>query len=218
MKTKILIFVFLLNSIVSLSQENRLLENILYKPSESEKAIKYYNEAHYYFEEKNFEKAVILYKLAIIEDPDYIDAYDNLGIAYRYLNLLDSAESYYLLSHRKYPKGTVAIINLAVVQNLKGNSEGAIVYYEQSIELEPENPEGYYGLSRMQLILENYGEAFKNGQIAVNYYKQINSPYIVDGYYLLYLICYNNKDIQLAQKYLDLSKAAGIALDKKSRN
>ena len=214
MKTKSLIFTLLLNSIICLSQENRVIENVLYKPTESEKARKYYNEAIDYFEEKNFEKAVELYKLAIIEDPNYIDAYDNLGLSYRHLNLLDSAESYYLLSHSKYPKGTVAIGNLAVVQELKGNSEGAIAYYKQSIELEPENPEGYYGLSRMQLNVEKYGEAFKNGQLAEKYYKQINSPYIGDCYYLLCLICYNNKDKQLSQKYLALSKAAGIAVDK----
>jgi len=69
----------------------------------------------------------------------------------------------------------------------------------------------------MKQILRNvkkYGEAFKNGELAEKYYKQINSPYIGDCYYLLCLICYYNKDKQLAQKYLVLSKAAGIAVDK----
>lgn len=214
MNTKLLFFALLLSSYICLGQNSRIIENIVYKPTESEKGNRYYNEAHDYFEKKNYEKAVELYKLAIIEDPNFIDAYDNLGLSYRHLNLLDNAESYYLLSHSKYPKGALALQNLAVVQDLKGNPEGAITSYKQLIELEPEDPEGYYGLSRMQLNIGKYDEAFKNGQLAEKYYKQANSPYIGDCHYLLCIICSYNKYKKSAKEYLTLSRDAGITIDK----
>lgn len=202
---------------ICLSQ-NRLISNEIYTPTESETARKYYNIGHDYFIQGNFKKAVELYKQAIVEDPNYIDAYDNLGLSFRNLNLLDSAQKYYLISHSKYPVGTVAITNLAVVQEYKKNTEGAIIYYKKAVEIEPENPEGYYGLARMYLQIDKYDEALKNGLIAEKYYKQNNSPYIGDSYYVLCLIYYYNNNKPLAQKYLALSKKAGINVNKNIEN
>lgn len=215
---KIVTLVIMLNSISCFTQNNRVLENELYKPTESEKARIFYNEAHDFFEQKKFQKAVELYKLAIKEDENYIDAYDNLGLTYRQMNLLDSAEHYYLLSHKKYPMGTVAISNLAVVQEYKGNTEGAISYYTKCTEIEPENPEGYYGLSRMYLNNKKYNQALKNGKLAEKYYTKMNSPYIGDCYYVLCLICYYNNDKLTAKKYLNLAKNSGIKVDNRIEN
>ena len=128
--------------------------------------------------------------------------------------MLDSAEYYYLISLSKYPNGFNANQNLAVVEELRTNYDKAIVYYKKLIEIEAENPEGYYGLARMQFTAGKLNEAFKNGQSAEKYYKQIKSPYIGDCYYILCIICYTNKDIPLAKKYLALCKQAGIEVDK----
>jgi tetratricopeptide (TPR) repeat protein len=196
------------------AQDGKIIENYLYKPTESEKARKYYNEAHDKFVEKDFRNATELYKKAILEDSNYIDAYDNLGLSFRQLDQLDSAKKYYEISHNKYPKGTVALQNLAVVEELKENFENAISYSKQIIAIEPENPEGYYGLCRMQFVIKDYDEALKSGQLAEKYYKQINSPYIGDCYYVLCIICYSSNNTSLAKKYLGLAKDAGIKIDK----
>ena len=214
MKSASIFFTLLLNTVLCLGQEKRVISNELYTPTESETARNYYNSGHDYFVQENFKKAVEYYKMAILEDPNYIDAYDNLGLSFRNLNLLDSAQKYYLISHSKYPKGAVAITNLAVVQEYKNNTEGAIIYYKKAIEIEPENPEGYYGLSRMYLNSNKYEDALKYGLIAEKYYKLNNSPYIGDCYYLLCLIYYYNNNKPLAQKYLALSKKAGIDVNK----
>jgi len=184
------------------------------KTSISEKARKYYNEGYDYFDKGNFTKSITLYKLAVAEDPNFLDAYDNLGLAFRQLNMVDSAERYYLISFNKNPNGFTANQNLAVVEEVRNNYAQALKYYAKLIELESENPEGYYGVSRMQFMLKNNKEALKNGLLAEQYYKKINSPYIGDCYYILCMIYVNDNNIPLAKKYLALCKKEGVKVDK----
>ncbi|MEP7164484.1 MAG: tetratricopeptide repeat protein [Ferruginibacter sp.] len=220
MKLKSIFFsILFLNAGFSYAQKDgRIIISDTSKTSISDKARGYYNDAYDYFDKGNFKKAIVLYKLAIAEDPDFIDAYDNLGLAFRQLDLGDSAEHYYLISLQKYPNGYTANQNLAIVEELRNNFEKALSYYKKLITLEAENPEGYYGASRMQFSLGNLEEALKNGLLAEKYYTQINSPYIGDCYYILCIISYNNKDLPLAKKYLALCKKAGIPVDKKIEN
>lgn len=198
----------------SQSSQGRIITSDTTKAKVSDKANKYYNEGYNYFEKKDFKKSIASYKLAIREDADFIDAYDNLGLAFRQLNMLDSAEYYYLASLSRNPNGFNANQNLAVVAELRKNYEKAIVYYNKLMEIETENPEGYYGLARMQFTLGRLNEAFKNGKLAEKYYKQIKSPYIGDCYYILCIISYTNKDIPLAKKYLALCRQEGVEVDK----
>lgn len=140
MRSVSIFFTLLLNTFLCLGQEKRVISNELYTPTKSETARNYYNNGYDYFVQGNFKKAVEFYKLAILEDPNYIDAYDNLGLSFRNLNLLDSAQKYYLISHSKYPKGALAITNLAVVQEYKNNTEGAIIYYKKRLKLNLKTP------------------------------------------------------------------------------
>lgn len=208
-----LIVIVFTNISIGYSQ-GRILTSDTTKMRVSDKANKYYNEGYEYFEKKEFKKAITFYKLAINEDAGFIDAYDNLGLSFRQLNQLDSAEYYYQISVSKNPNGYNANQNLAVVEELRNNYDKAIGYYKKLIELEAENPEGYYGLARMQYASGKLTDAFKNGQLAEKYYKQIKSPYIGDCYYILCIICYTNKDIPMAKKYLALCKQERVEIDK----
>src|SRR5439155_1551215 len=153
--------------------------------TKSEKAKEFFNQALDNFDQKNFKKAIELNKLAIAEDTNFIDAYDNLGLAYRKLNMLDSAEHYYQYSFEKNPTNTTPIQNLAVVAELQNNFEKASLLYLIMTSMEPENPEGHFGMARTKYMLGKTEEAFKSGQLAEKYYKKVNSPYIGDCYYLL---------------------------------
>lgn len=194
--------------------DGRIVRSDTTRSTISDKARTYYNEGYERFEKGDFAKAIELYKLAVIEDPEFIDAYDNLGLAFRQLKLTDSAEYYYLISLRKMPDGYTANQNMAIVEELRNNFSKAMAYYRKLIALEPQNPEGYYGAARMCLLQENFDEALKHGQLAETYYKQAKSPYIADCYYLLCIIAYNKKDLVLARKYLDLCKKEGVSVDK----
>jgi len=207
---------YLMSASVSFGQiDPKVVETGLYKSTTSDKAKKFYNLAEVNFQNRNYEKAIEQYKLAILEDSNYIEAYDNLGLAFRKTNALDSAEFYYLLSHKKYPKGGTALQNLAIVEQIRGNVPKAIGYYEQLIEIDPKDPEGYYGISILQVNSGKLEDGLKNAHLAEQYYKEVNSPYIGDCYYLLFSIYYHIKDKPSAKKYLDLSKKAGVKIDPK---
>ncbi len=203
----------ILNAPVCFCQNGRIIGNELYAPTKSEKARGYYNAGHRYIEEKNFGKAIENFRLSITADTNYIDAYDNMGIAFRQLNMLDSAEHCYLVSRRKYPKGTVAIRNLAIVEDLRGNYKKAYDYYKQALAIDNKDPEAYYGLSRECLYLKQYPEALENGNMVEKLYKQMNSPYMGDCYYNLCIIhlIMNNK--ALSKSYMELAQKAGVKID-----
>ena len=194
-------------------ESGRVLQTKVVAPTKSAKARDYYNKASDYFDQNNFRKSVELNKLAIAEDTNYIDAYDNLGLAYRKLNMLDSAEYYYYYSFKKDSTNTTPIQNLAVIAEMQNNVEKANLLYLMITAMEPGNPEGYFGMARMQLTLGQKEEALKSGQMAEKLYEQAKSPYVGDCYYVLCVIYYELKNMEQAKKYLKLAKKAGLNID-----
>jgi len=194
-------------------EQGKVITTKVVSPTKSDKAREYYNKASDYFDQNNFKKAVELNKLAIAADTNYIDAYDNLGLAYRKLNLLDSAEYYYKYSFEKNPTNTTPLQNLAVIAELRNNFQQAKLLYLMITSMEPENPEGFFGMARMHLTLGENEEALKSGQMAEKLYEKINSPYIGDCYYILCITHLQLKNMDLAKKYLTLTKKAGLSID-----
>lgn len=68
---------------------------------------------------------------------------------------------------------------------LSGNIIQAIEQYEKVIELDSENPEGYYGIGKIYLEHELPEEAMNYLEKAENIYQIQSSPYIVDVQYLI---------------------------------
>ena len=75
--------------------------------------------------------------------------------------MLDSAEHYYLISIKKYPQGTVARGNMAVVEEKRGNPEKAAAYYKDAMQIDNKDPENYYGLMRVYLGQKKFADAPK---------------------------------------------------------
>ena len=184
-----------------------------YTPTTSAKAKEYYNNGHDYILGQNFREAVEALSLAIDIDPDYVDAYDDLSLAYRQINRLDSAEYFYLISHQKYPLGTVAIKNMAIVEERRGHYKKADEYYNKALAVNSKDPEIYYGLSKMYLMLKMFHDALDNGNTAEKYYKQMDNPHMGDLYGVLCTIHYMLNNSQLARKYMGLAQEAGIKID-----
>jgi tetratricopeptide (TPR) repeat protein len=219
MKTIILFLLFLSTSLFSKSQvQTTLIQDVVYTPTKSSDAKFNYNKAHDYFDKNDYESAIKYYKLAILIDSNFIDAYDNLGLSYRRCNKLDSAELYYLLSSKKYPKGEASVMNLGVVEHFRKNYTKAIYYYDKLIVINPKNPEAYYGLSKIYCDKGDYKLAYKNGIFAEKFYSELNSPYIGDCYYQLCIVCINRNDKKNAKKYLRLAKSQGVEIDNQIEN
>lgn len=63
--------------------------------SRNSEAIKYYNLGLEESKKENYEKALEYYKKAVVFDPEFAFAYDNIGICSRMLNKFDEAEEAY---------------------------------------------------------------------------------------------------------------------------
>lgn len=191
---------------------NRVEDSDLYDYTENEKAAKFYEKGYKSFHFYKFKKAAKLYKKAIKEDPDFVEAYDNLGLSYRQIGELDSAQKYYLRSLELYPNGMLALQNIAVVYMKKGATKKALESFKKVNEVDPENPEGYYGCAQVYLEQEEYEKALESGLLAEEYYKKQESGYIQDSQYLIGLAYYKLDDIANAKKYFQLAKDAGIGI------
>jgi tetratricopeptide (TPR) repeat protein len=185
----------------------------IFRGTNDEKARVLFNEAADNFDKKNFAAARDLYKEAISIDTNFIDAYDNLGLTYRQMNMLDSAEYYYHWSFRKDATNSTPIQNMAVVAELQNQLQKAMLLYLLVSSMDPQNPEGHFGLSRMYSLLERLPEALKSGQTAEKLYKAQNSPFLKDCYYILTIISVQMNKKKLARQYLKSAKEAGANVD-----
>lgn len=208
------LLITLLLSFTGYCQETgKVIPTKIIRGTDSKEAQHFFDEGQTQFDQKNFTAAIASYRQAIIADTNFVDAYDNLGLSYRKLNKLDSAEYYYYTSFMKDTTNTTAVQNMAVVAELQNIPKKAELLYLMLSAMEPENPEGYFGQARMQYLGGNLADAYKNGQLAEKYYNKMSSPHIGDCYYILCIICYELKKIKEAKTYLKLAKAAGINPD-----
>jgi len=178
----------------------------MYEGTKSKKAQKYFEKALEYGLNRDNEKAEKYYLKAIKEDPNFIEAYDNLGRIYRAIDKLDKAVEFYTKSIELYPNGIMAHQNLAVVYGLQKKHEKEIKEYEEIIKIEPENPEGYYGIANTYMMLSKFDEAIENGKKALKIYEKTESEHLNDGYYLLGLINYYKGDKESAKDYFGIVK------------
>ena len=180
-----------------------------YNGTTSKKAMKFYNQA---FETSQVDvfKAIKLYNESIKIDPYFVEAYDNLGRLYRVVKDYNSAIECYQKSIALYPEGVTAHQNLAVVYEMLNDFESAKKEYRFLIELNPLDPEGYYGLGYMQLwsaeTVQSLYDALDNAKKALELYT-LNPPnYIGDSYFLIgYIYIYLNKNEE-ADRYFELAK------------
>ncbi len=216
MKYTLLFLALLLgNAPICFCQTAKVIQNDLYAPTKSEEARVCYNKGSDYFEQQNYPKAIQSFEQAISIDNNYIDAYDNLGLAFRHADNLDSAEYYYLASIRKYPKGSVALRNMGVIEVMKKNYDKAKDYYDRAIAINPKDAEAYYGLTRLYSLSNNIPEALKNGLLTEQYYKETNDPNIGDCYVMLAMLYLMQHDKSNSQKYLRLAQNTGMKIDQK---
>lgn len=139
-------------------------------------------------------------------DASFVQAYDNLGKAYRMLGEIDLAIEVYKISIKIFPGGVSAIQNLAIAYSQKKEWNNSILEYKKLIDLDPNSPEGYYGISGIYLRTKQLDLALNNALIALKLY-EINPPnFIGDGYGNVGLIYYYMGDKENARKYIIKAK------------
>lgn len=194
-----------------LNQEKKITG---YNSTDSEIALNYYNKAYDYSKNGDFNKVIENYKLAIAEDSLFIEAYDNIGLAFRQMNELDSAVYYYKLSLSLYPEGVFANQNLGVAYMAMEDYDNALLTYQNMTKIIPDSPEGYYGIAQVKATTFDYEEALEAIDIAIEKYEEQSSSLLSDGYLLKAYIFSDMKDKPNMKKNLILAKENGANLSK----
>ena len=112
-----------------------------------------------YFDET--EKAIDFFTRATKADPNYSDAFNNLGFAYEKLGLFDTAISFYkkALSNLLYPTPDKAYIGMGNSYYRLGRYEDAISSYKEAIKRAPNLSLPYMRMALCYNALGRYGDA-----------------------------------------------------------
>ncbi|MDD5053280.1 MAG: tetratricopeptide repeat protein [Sulfuricurvum sp.] len=108
---------------------------------------------------EQYDEAQKYWRDAIEMQPEYIDAYNNLGILLKKLKRFDEAEDVYqraILLSENDPKLYNNLANLCVET---GNFEKADHAYAKAISIDPEYAEAYHNLGKLYKRMHRYTEA-----------------------------------------------------------
>jgi len=110
------------------------------------------------WEAGNYEQAKTAFKQAIDLDPEYSDAYNNLGILYMRDKEYTEAESAFhkALENPLYLTPEKALVNLGKLMEAEKNDKAAEQYYRHAIKLKPGFFQAYYNLGMLFYRLENF--------------------------------------------------------------
>ena len=195
-----------------IQQENTLMEEFSQVPS----LINILAELNFRF--GRFSKAIELYKRAIQLKPDYAEAYNNMGVAYKESNDFSAAIESYKKAFSIHPGLVEAYNNLGLAFNKQGEYQKSIETYKKALELKPDYAEAHNNLGVI------YNELYKHEEAVISYNKAIyfNSEY-VSAYYNLgnaFSALDNNEDavinfkkaIQLNPNHFDAHSNLGVPL------
>ena len=94
-------------------------------------------------------EAIQSYQQAIQQKPDYAEAYNNLGIAYKYQNRLDEAITCYQQALKYRPDYAIACNNMANAIRDQGNLTAAETLYLKALRLDPNFAEVFNNLGNV---------------------------------------------------------------------
>jgi tetratricopeptide (TPR) repeat protein len=141
-----------------------------------------YKEGVDWLKTQNYKEATPWFEKAVRLDPQFVFAWDNLGICYRQTGELEKAEEAYLASLKVDPAGHTALQNLPVVYLKQKKSQEAINAYQAFLKQYPGDPEVYYGIGLVYYQnLQDMEKALDNICKAYNIYVSQKSPYRSDA-------------------------------------
>jgi protein O-GlcNAc transferase len=94
-------------------------------------------------EQGKIDQALAHYQEAINIDPQFADAYSNMGNAYKDLQRLDDAIRCNTMAIRLRPNFADAYCNLAAAYKDGGRIDDAITCYRKALSLKPEFPDAF---------------------------------------------------------------------------
>ncbi len=151
-----------------------------YQYSENENARNFYIIAKDFMKAEKYELAIEGLLMSLESDKTNVLTLDDLAISYRRINDYENAIKYYNKSLEIFPEGDFALMNIGVVYSLMEDYEKSNEYYKKLIQYYPDEAEGYYGLGKNSVMLNDFDTAIKNIAIAHRIYLSSNSGYSND--------------------------------------
>jgi len=181
----------------------------MYDGTKSEKANEFFNKASEFGKVKDYKNAEKFYLKAIKEDPDFVEAFDNVVRIYLATGNYDKAITYYKKSIEIYPLGIMAHQNLGVVYNFTKEYKKAEDAYQLLIDIHPKSAEGYFGKANALMMQQEFSDALVNAKKALEIYEKEDSYHLADGYYLAGVNALYAGQLEEARKYIELARAKG---------
>ncbi|MDR2639127.1 MAG: tetratricopeptide repeat protein [Helicobacteraceae bacterium] len=164
------------------TKEPKFIERDLIVKTDNEAAAKAYRiGTAMLLEDRALEASQYLLK-AIELEPDFIDAIDHLGVAYRKLKMYDKAEEVYKRSIQIDSGNLVPYLNLALIYQMTDRAEESVQAYKTAAKLAPDDPEPYYGIGVAYRSIGDYKQSIVYFDEAIKRYKAQNSELIYDAY------------------------------------
>ncbi len=107
----------------------------------------YFNQAIFYQQSRNWEKALTNYSKAAKLDANNPDIYNNIGVIYKELRQYDRAIKEFLKAIYLNPDYAKPYNNIGVVYHAKKDFPGAIRNYQKAVSIDPENLEALNNLA-----------------------------------------------------------------------
>lgn len=180
--------------------------------SKNPAAINAYNKGNNFLRQNDYKKALPFYENAVKMDPEFVFAWDNLGLCNRRLGNTDEALKAYETSLKLDPKNIMALQNLPLAYIDKKNYSKAIESYENLAKISTDNPEIYYGIGAIyfQYILDNE-KALDYMCKAYNLYVAQNSPYRTDAEKIIQNLYGSFKEKGQTEKFNEILKSNNIS-------
>jgi tetratricopeptide (TPR) repeat protein len=128
----------------------------------------YQNIGNFFEDMKEYDSAVVYFKLAIREDPKFVPGYTNIGQAYMSLEQYDSAEVYLKKAVQLDPKGYAPEHNLGLLYHMMRQYDQAITHLLKAIENDPTKEKAYYQLASSYALANKSTEAVRYLQMAID--------------------------------------------------
>lgn len=150
--------------------------------SENPKAKEAYNKGVKMLEQNKYADAIPWFEKAVETDPEFVFAWDNLGVCYRRTGKYEKAEAAYKASLKIEPSGKTPLQNLPIVYKMQNKNNEAIAAYKDLLKYYPDDPEVYYGISLIYYDnLKDMEKALDNMCKAYNIYVEQKSAFRSDA-------------------------------------
>lgn len=106
--------------------------------------------AVFYKKRGDFDKAFAVYRDIVVRNPDYSNAYFDMGMIYLELDSMQKAYDHFNISIKTDPLFVMAYYYRGLSAELMGNRETALADYRQANKMSPDYPEAKEALERLE--------------------------------------------------------------------